>query len=323
MQDLNEIFKDLSSNRLLTYKKFLKFELGEETHTPERLYNLYLWSEEVSSCFWLILSRIEITLRNHINDVLISKFNENWLGTNTSLVTNKIEDKIYFQPYHRNQINKAMSKLKDKNINILSNQRMVAELNMGFWTSFSEISFSFDSKELKENEIGWKYFIPKIFNGYQYLSEKSDKVRYWSSQKNIENLALRLNVAKEIRNRIAHHEPIFNYIPSHLSNVPKEELGSFLNRLQNNYQYFLNLLHDLSPQQARVYQRSHNHYQTLYLLSNSTLDKYLNLNNSDDMMLLDDFICYLMDYKGEEQDNQTMVHISYDNKYFGCFIPKR
>lgn len=84
---------------------------------------------------------------------------------------------------------------------------MVAELNMGFWVSFSEIGFSFDLDELNEN---------------------SDKVRYWSKQGNIANLVLRLDVAKEIRNRIAHHEPIFNYVPSHLSSVPKDELGDFL-----------------------------------------------------------------------------------------------
>lgn len=70
--------------------------------------------------------------------------------------------------------------------------------------------------------------IPLIMTGYQYPNENPDKVRYWSKQGNIANLAIRLDVAKEIRNRIPHHEPIFNYIPSHLSSVPKDELGYFL-----------------------------------------------------------------------------------------------
>ena len=85
----------------------------------------------------------------------------------------------------------------------------------------------------------------------------------------------------------------------------------------------MGLLHDLSQQQARIYQKSHNHYQTLYLLSNSTFDKYLNLVSAYNMMLLEKFIEYLMDYMEEEKDNQTMVHISHNNSYFGCFIPKR
>lgn len=317
MQELNEIFKDFSHNRLLTYKHFLKFELSHTNYTPEQVYNLYGWNEEIASSFWLLLSRIEITLRNRINDIFVEKFGKFWLDTSQYHNT-----KVFFKDTHKKQIEKSENKLSNKGITP-TNDRMVAELNMGFWVSFSEIGFSFDSDELKENEIGWKYFIPKIMTGYQYPNKNSDKVRYWSKQGNIANLVLRLDVAKEIRNRIAHHEPIFNYIPSHLSSIPKDELGDFLKVLQNTYQYLLGLLHDLSPQQARIYQKSHNHYQTLYLLSNSTFDKYLNLGSADDMMLLEKFIEYLMDYMEEEKDNQTMVHISHNNSYFGCFIPKR
>lgn len=50
-QNLDEIFKDFSHARLLTYKNFLRLRLGYENYTPEQLYNLYVWNEEVASSF--------------------------------------------------------------------------------------------------------------------------------------------------------------------------------------------------------------------------------------------------------------------------------
>lgn len=64
MQHFNKIFKDLSQQRMMTYKNFLHLELSI-TYTDEQVYNLYLWNEIISSCFWNVVSRIEITLRNH------------------------------------------------------------------------------------------------------------------------------------------------------------------------------------------------------------------------------------------------------------------
>ena len=55
----------------------------------------------------------------------------------------------------------------------------------------------------------------------------------------------------------------------------------------------------------------------------ATEDKYLNLGSAYNMMLLENFIEYLMDYMEEEKDNQTMVYISHNNSYFGYFTPKR
>lgn len=126
----------------------------------------------------------------------------------------------------KKQISKPEYKLRKKGTTP-SNDRMVAELNMGFWVSFSEIGFSFELDELKENEIDWKYFIPRIMSGYEYPREKADKVRYWSKQSNIDNLILKLDFAKEIRNRIARYEPIFNHYPTYLSNLPREQQGNF------------------------------------------------------------------------------------------------
>lgn len=79
MQDLNEVFKDFSNARLLTYKHFLRFELGKKEYTPEQIYHLYAWNEMLSGVFWLLLSRIEITLRNRINDIFVEKFGKYWL----------------------------------------------------------------------------------------------------------------------------------------------------------------------------------------------------------------------------------------------------
>lgn len=289
MQDLNEVFKDFSNARLLTYKHFLRFELGKKEYTPEQIYNLYAWNEMLSGVFWLLLSRIEITLRNRINDIFVEKFGKYWLDTSQYHNT-----KVFFKETHKKQLEKAEQKLKNKGVNP-SNDRMVAELTMGFWVSFVEIGFSFDNKTLKENQIGLKYFIPDILMGYVYLNENVDKIRFWSKKSNIEQLTIQLNSAKELRNRIAHHEPIFNYIPSHLAHLPKEKLDNFLKTLQSTYGYLLQLLHDLSPQQARIYQKSYTHHCAIYLLSDKFFNELLCRSSLDDVMSSEQFIEYLMD----------------------------
>lgn len=329
MQDLNDIFKDFSQNRLSTYRNFLENEYPDESFGIEQVYNLYTWNEKIASYFWLLLSRIEITLRNRINDVLVEKFGKSWLKVkNTEVKDPKVKNTkyegIFFQGMHKKQINKLEIKLKHSN---LSNERMVAELNMGFWVSFSKITFSFPKEVLRKEQIGWKYFIPKIMTGYQYPNEKADKERYWSKKENIDKLISELNSAKEIRNRIAHHEPIFNYTPAHLQGSKTDEKNNFLITLRNTYQYLLYLLHILSPKQAQDYQRSDSHHYTLYLLSIPTFEKYLNLESRDEMIFLEDFIKYLESHIDNEvdteADNRPILHVSHNSSYFGCFMPQR
>lgn len=317
MQHFNKIFKDLSQQRMMTYKNFLHLELSI-TYTDEQVYNLYLWNEIISSCFWNVVSRIEITLRNHINDTLREKVDKEWLQIDKMNTT-----KVYFQPFHKTQINKAKNKLLEKSTKInITNDRLVAELNMGFWTSFSEISFSYTAEELKQKEIGWEYFISKIFVGYTYSKVDIDKVRYWKKQEKIDNLVTKLNMAKEIRNRIAHHEPIFNYIPEYLSEIPVDKQGNFLIRLQRTYQHLLQIFHFLSPEQANLHQRNYNHYYTQYLLTSSGFENYLNVDTNGEIMKLDRFVEYMMECMDKEKEKKLqIIHISSDSSYFGCFIP--
>lgn len=317
MQQFDEIFKDLSQQRMMTYKNFLRLEL-DITYTDEQVYNLYLWNEVISSCFWNIVSRIEITLRNHINDILREKVHKDWLQSDKKSTT-----KVYFQPFHEKQIKKAKNKLLEKSQKIqITNDRLVAELNMGFWTSFSEISFSYTSEELKQKKIGWEYFIPKIFAGYIYNKPELDKVRYWKNQEKIDNLVTKLNMAKEIRNRIAHHEQIFNYTPEYLSEIPKDKQGDFLIRLQRTYQHLLQIFHFLSPEQAKLHQHNYHHHYTLYLLTSSGFTNHLGIDTNSKIMLLEDFTDYMMSCMDKESEKKSqIIHISENSSYFGCFIP--
>lgn len=317
MQQFDEIFKDLSQQRMMTYKNFLRLEL-DITYTDEQVYNLYLWNEIISSCFWNIVSRIEITLRNHINNILREKVHKDWLQSDKKSTT-----KVYFQPFHEKQINKAKNKLLEKSQKIqITNDRLVAELNMGFWTSFSEISFSYTSEELKQKKIGWEYFIPKIFAGYIYNKPELDKVRYWKNQEKIDNLVTKLNMAKEIRNRIAHHEQIFNYTPEYLSEIPKDKQGDFLIRLQRTYEHLLQIFHFLSPEQAKLHQHNYHHHYTLYLLTSSGFTNHLGIDTNSKIMLLEDFTDYMMSCMDKESEKKSqIIHISENSSYFGCFIP--
>lgn len=69
-------------------------------------------NEITSSCFWNVVSRIEITLRNHINDTLREKVDKEWLQIDKMNTT-----KVYFQSFHKTQINN-INKLLEYKINI-------------------------------------------------------------------------------------------------------------------------------------------------------------------------------------------------------------
>lgn len=315
MQDLNAVLnRDFSTQRLLTYRNFLKLELKLDEYTPEQTYNVYAWNELVAGCFWQVISRIEIILRNRINNLLLQTVHANWLDVNDETT------KVFFNKSHKNAIKQTQRKLIEKGLQA-RNDRVVAELNMGFWANFYEIEFSYSPKDAKSLKIGWQYFMPDIFIGYQY-QENVDKVRYWHNAKNVQRMKEHLNIAKEIRNRIAHHEPIFNYTPSYLAELSKKDKDGFIINIDRNYNHLLELLHWLSPEQAMLYQKSYHHHYTKYLLSSVGFRKYLNVE-ADEMMMLDGFIEYLMNYLSDTNppNPDKMIHVSRDSAYFGCFIP--
>lgn len=319
-QNFKKIFKEFSDARLETYKNFLGLQLSMKDYTFEQVYNLYAWNESISNVFWVVVSRIEIILRNHINHILIKSIGKDWLDVKQAQA-----NRIFFTQAQEKQIDKANRKLSNIGKPI-TNDRLVAELNMGFWLSFYDIQFALKPSEAKNKQIGWKYFIPNMMTGfvdYPNQNQNIDKTRYWSRQNNIDKLISQLNIAKEIRNRIAHHEPVFNYTPTYLQDISEKENWNFLQNLQVVYFHLLSILHGLSPMQSMFYQKSYNHVYASHLISPTGFDEHLKTSHDDNIVDLEKFIDEMMNCMGnnDKKDSLGIRHISDDNRYFGCFIP--
>lgn len=142
--------------------------------------DLYEWNGIVSAEFHRILGVVEVVLRNAISDVFVSHeavgdTSKNWL----------LSPKIHLPARHRAQIEKVSADLVQRG-DVLTLDAMIPELSFGFW---------------------------------RFLLTKRFASRYWPSTlrfafphvANVERPLLfeRVGRLHRLRNRIAHHEPIF------------------------------------------------------------------------------------------------------------------
>lgn len=121
----NNLEKFLSERRLFLYRNHCK-------NNNNKAILLYKANIRLSKAFYPLLSLLEISLRNSINEVIINHFSDpDWL----------INEKVGFMPrlndrrFMLNSVNDAEVKIRNSGKPV-TNDRIVAELNFGVWTSF-------------------------------------------------------------------------------------------------------------------------------------------------------------------------------------------
>ncbi len=171
-----DIEKVLSAGRLFTYRNAVKNILGIDSE--ETTLKLYEWNAKLSGHFLFPLHIYEVMLRNAISDAISQRYGVDW-------PINKV-----FQNSLPRKEKADLLNLVTPTYNGLG--KVVTELNL-YW---------FESMLTKRHEARiWK----------QYSSSTFPNAR-------IDAATLRVRLNKEckqirkLRNRIAHHEPIFNQI---------------------------------------------------------------------------------------------------------------
>lgn len=168
----------LSSARLSKYTR-----LGHEDKAIE----LYAFNLQLSQSFYIALSILEVTLRNKINVRLISEYGEYWYDLESGDWYNKVAFlKVATQ---KNQLITA----KDRAKKIAKTQNrvpvsddIVAHLDFGFWTAM----FSTNYEDL------WQ----RVLKDIAVKSNGKGLKR--------QEISVRLDDIRNLRNRIAHYEPI-------------------------------------------------------------------------------------------------------------------
>ena len=140
----------------------------------DKAYKLYRSNIELSEAFYPILSVLEISLRNSINETLKIYFNDPYWFKNSL--------PIEFLPFVSEAIKKLTAQRK-----IITADRIIAELNFGFWNRLFNRNYT---------ELLWKP-LRLIFKNTPKQLRRRDTI------------ADSLYRVRTLRNRIYHYEPIF------------------------------------------------------------------------------------------------------------------
>lgn len=136
--------------------------------------SLYERNMLISEAFYVPLQSLEVCLRNKLFEALSASFGQHWLTDHTAA---PLDD------HSRSFVNDALSQLPTGP----SPGQIVAELRFAFWVGLLARKYDADI---------WRHA------GYKVFLARGGKPR--------KAVHGRMNALRRFRNRIAHHEPIFN-----------------------------------------------------------------------------------------------------------------
>jgi hypothetical protein len=181
---LNNLQNALES--LFSEARFTPYRRNNESF--ENTFQRYQWNIRLGEAMLPSLHYLEVCLRNRVDLLIRQHFGQNWLleppvdlGL-SEVDKRKLTDTV--QRFQREQHNRTI--LQDD---------MVSRMNFGFWYAFFHRRY---------DPILWQ-------RRHAIISVFPNLSREQRTRKFIEPL---LRNIKELRNRIAHHEPVWNMAPS-------------------------------------------------------------------------------------------------------------
>lgn len=181
----NELERTISSSRLSTYQ--------QNVSTQFEVLRDYIWNAKLSENFYFLLQNLEVGLRNSI----YAAFTKHYPGRYFFFLheTDPRNKYLSKKEHHSRECWKmvcgARRKLQNRGI-ALSDGRMIAELNFGFWT---ELLISKDTKYLTM----WRSIFKDVFPGYPFGKNVDNDVKQAGQI---------IDQIRQFRNRIFHYEPI-------------------------------------------------------------------------------------------------------------------
>jgi hypothetical protein len=171
-ETLNSVF---STKRLSTYLV--------ETNSSDQVLTKYNSNIMLSEAMIPTLHYLEICLRNRINQVLRRHYSSSWLmaPSNPQLISEKDVKKI----------NEIISKIERGNKIEVAHDDVVAQMTFGFWSSFFHRKYD---PLIWHRKDTFKIVFPNLSRIHRKRSYVED----------------RIIKIKMLRNRIAHHEPVWN-----------------------------------------------------------------------------------------------------------------
>ena len=179
---LAELESMLSPERMSTYVRAVP------DRDKEQAIRLYIWNVALSSAFYEVLQGLEVTLRNAIHKRLSANYGTGWYeNPQTGLDDGGMR-----------RIENLKTQLAHSGGRRVTPAQMVAGLSFGFWVSLlgngGRIAVS--NRRANYEMTLWRPALRHAFPNVRSLTRKQAHAA--------------LDRMRILRNRIAHHEPIFN-----------------------------------------------------------------------------------------------------------------
>lgn len=259
----------LSHARLSNYRSF--FGAADDAQALA----LYQWNEELSAVLFRTISLVEVVLRNQFHQAFSLRYgavgghaSRDWyehlaLG---ALSKAKIKDITHYK--------KGQQQLP--RIPAPSPDDVVSGLTFGFWPHLLDLT-----TDITHQPIDWGPIILDVLPGH-----RQRMLTHWAKPKHRDALFARLDLCNELRNRIAHHEPIWKLGPLMQESRPRQGKpltaqapapktpDEALTRLRLLYGRVTELLSWLSPDMAAQHANCELHLRCLSLMDPKTLKAF-------------------------------------------------
>jgi Abi-like protein len=253
----------LSPARLRNYRRF--FGAADDAQAL----GLYQWNEELSALLFRTISMVEVVLRNRFHTAFSLRYGA--IGPQGS---KDWYDFVALDSHSRSKITEAQQ--KKKRGRTPNPDDVIAGLTFGFWPSLLNLKM-----DQQNQPVDWGPIMLDVLPGHRdRLSAQ------WAKLKNRDALFARLELCKDLRNRVAHHEPIWRLgplmqelrtrkgvVPSVELHAPKDPAEA-LARLRLLYGRVTELLGWLSPEMAAQHLTSELHFRCLTLMRLEALAAY-------------------------------------------------
>jgi hypothetical protein len=259
----------LSHARLSNYRSF--FGAIDDAQTL----GLYQWNDDLSAAMFRTISLLEVVLRNQFHHAMSLRYgvvgghsSKDWyahvaLGARSK---SKITDITHYR----------VGQQILPQIPAPSPDDVVSGLTFGFWPHLLDLK-----KDLHNHVVDWGPILVDLLPGH-----RQRQTTYWAKLKHRDALFARLDLCNELRNRIAHHEPIWKLGPLMNEGRARQDMpltiqalapsapADALARLHLLYDRVTELLGWLSPAVAAQHTASDMHLRCLNLLQPETLTVY-------------------------------------------------
>lgn len=264
--DIAALIAAISAPRLSSYRSFF------QPQTDEELLSIYRWHEDLCEHFTRILKTVEIVMRNRFHGALSVRYGTKATGGGRDWYSH-----IQLSSHSSDSVRKITHKANGKPRRPApSPDDVVSKLTLGFWPALLDVTHDGAGQR-----VPWHQIVPAMVPGHRYPRET-----YWRSGASRDAFQARLELCTYLRNRIAHHEPIWKQgelleetkprhrrVPAVLAPAPSTPAEA-LARLQLQHDRLMELLHWLSPAAARMVRQDPAFQRNAPLLQAGTLQAY-------------------------------------------------